>query len=836
MRSNRNFSVIFAAGFGLMTLVGRPAAAQSALSLYSDQFDSNWQNWSWSSTTVAATNPAHSGANSLAVTYNAQWAGLNFINQSGVNLSNYSAVSFWIHGGGTSAHNIHVKTVISGTYVGDVPVTNYLPGKTVPANSWAQVTIPLAALNSTSGSLTGLVLQEQGGVAEPTYYVDDVQLLAAAPPAVVHFAVNPAAPLQTLDDRCFGMNTALWDTFNTAATVSLLNAADVRTLRYPGGSLSDEYHWQTNVSYNTTTKMNNTWTWTSGFDNFVAAFKQLHSPTTGAAPNVFMTVNYGTGTAQEAAAWVANANVTRKLGIKYWEIGNECYGGWETDLNSRAHDPVVYATRARDYMNVMRGIDPTIKIGVVVTTGEDSYANYTGAADASATNPRTGAKHYGWTPLVLTTLKNLGVLPDYVIYHRYEQGPGNESDAFLLQVASSWPNDAADLRQQITDYFGAANGAKIELTCTEDNSVYTTPGKQSTSLVNGLYLADSAANLYKTEFKTAIWWNFRNGNANTGDPNQNSSASLYGWRNYGDYGIMNGAGNDCYPAYYITKLLAQYARGGDKILTASSDYSFLSVYAAQRMDGSVTALVINKSPLNTLNASFAFTQSLPRLPVAVTSYGIPQDNAAQTNPVGSAARDLATTTANWPANGNFTASFAPYSATVLRFVGTGTVTGKIAFEGVPVLAAANPFASLGTFHVAFRLPGTTTAAHLADVNAQYALTPISGSPFGSFTLSGIPQGTYDVAIKGDKNLRVLLPNVMVTANTTLPNVTLPAGDANNDNTVDTSDFGILVGAYNGDSSVPGSGYELDADFNFDGVVDTSDFSLLVGEYNNTGAN
>ena len=27
------------------------------------------------------------------------------------------------------------------------------------------------------------------------------------------------------------------------------------------------------------------------------------------------------------------------LGFKYWEIGNECYGTWETDSNAVPHDP-----------------------------------------------------------------------------------------------------------------------------------------------------------------------------------------------------------------------------------------------------------------------------------------------------------------------------------------------------------------------------------------------------------------------------------------------------------------------------------------------------------------
>ena len=433
---------------------------------------------------------------------------------------------------------------------------------------------------------------------------------------------------------------------------------------------------------------------------------------------------------------------------------------------------------------------------------------------------------------MLNTLKNLGVYPDFLIYHRYEQGPGNENDAFLLQSASTWANDAANLRQQVTDYLGTTIGGRIELTCTEDNSVYTTPGKQSTSLVNGLYLADSAANLYKTEFKTAIWWNFRNGNTNTGDAGQNNSPSLYGWRNYGDYGIMNGAGNDCYPTYYVTKLLSKFARGGDQIITASSDYNFLSVYAAQRLDGSITALVINKSATNTLAGALSFTQNLPRLPVGVTSYGIPQDNAAQTDPLGSPTRDLATSTANWPASGNFSMNFAPYSVSVLRFVGIGTVSGRIALEGVSNLGAINSHAPLGTFHVGFRNPGAMAEVFAADI----ALPPVNGSAFGTFTVPNAPRGTFDIGVKGAKNLRVVLRNVAVGAATALPNVTLPAGDANNDNSVDPTDFSAFVSAYNSSAALAGTGYDPAVDFNYDGLVDPTDFGLFVSDYNTVGDN
>ena len=150
-------------------------------------------------------------------------------------------------------------------------------------------------------------------------------------------------------------------------------------------------------------------------------------------------------------------------------------------------DPYTYALRFKDYYTQMKAADPTIKIGAVAVTGEDSYANYT---DHPAVNPRTGASHNGWTPVMLATLKSVGITPDFLIYHRYPEAPGAESDSGLLLSSGTWATDAANLRQQLNDYLGAA-APSVELDCTENNSVYSNPGKQSTSLVNGLFLADS---------------------------------------------------------------------------------------------------------------------------------------------------------------------------------------------------------------------------------------------------------------------------------------------------------------------------------------------------------
>ena len=164
---------------------------------------------------------------------------------------------------------------------------------------------------------------------------------------------------------------------------------------------------------------------------------------------------------------------------------------------------------------------------------------------------------------------------------------------------------------------------------------------------------------------------------------------------------------------------------------------------------------------------------------------------------------------------------------------TYPASGRIALEGVSDLSGISAAAPLGTFHIGFRTPATKTEVYGADV----PLTTTAGSAFGAWTIPNALPGTFDVWIKGAKNLAVLAPNVTIRSATTLPDVTLPAADADNSNAVNVLDFGPLVSAYGAKAGGGGSGatYDPTADFNFDGVVDVLDFGLLVMEYGEKGA-
>ena len=155
----------------------------------------------------------------------------------------------------------------------------------------------------------------------------------------------------------------------------------------------------------------------------------------------------------------------------------------------------------------------------------------------------------------------------------------------------------------------------------------------------------------------------------------------------------------------------------------------------------------------------------------------------------------------------------------VQLYGSGGIVGALTFSGIVATAPAQNVA------FQFRPVGGGTAV----VQTYFTTSD------GAFYLHGVPDGSYSVWIKPDKYLAVVVPVTVSGGNASGIMATLVGGDANNDNTVDIADFGLLVNSYNGDSSIAGSGYDVRADFNGDGIVDIADFGLLVNSYNQSGA-
>lgn len=91
--------------------------------------------------------------------------------------------------------------------------------------------------------------------------------------------------------------------------------------------------------------------WT--FDKFAQWMKTIPGS------EALICVNFGTGTPEEAAAWVRYANVVKKYGIRRWHVGNELDGVWE---DGGPVDPAQYAARFAMFARAMKAVDPGIEV------------------------------------------------------------------------------------------------------------------------------------------------------------------------------------------------------------------------------------------------------------------------------------------------------------------------------------------------------------------------------------------------------------------------------------------------------------------------------------------
>jgi alpha-L-arabinofuranosidase len=677
-----------------LLLAAATAQAQN-LVIYTDSLDPSWSNYSWATVNLANASPVHSGTASIYVNdptstdYQALYLAHSPFNPSAL----YQNLNFWIYPTVAGSNELLVQATVSGTAQSDV----FLSFTSAQVGKWQQITLPFTTLGVANNSnFDGFWIQNQTG-APLTFYVDDISLTALAPPSTVPLSVTPYTAINTIDPRFNGINLAAWDSYvNTPATTSALAAMGIGSIRFPGGSLADDYDWQTDMQ-----NSNPTFQWASHAAIFAAT-----AANQGAQP--FVTVNYGSGTPQEAAAWVAyyNAATTGTLplgtdskgrnwqttgywasiraasplstddgynflrishsapfGFTYWELGNEVYGSWENDLHGAsgstlsgaAHDPYTYAVAFQTYAAAMHAVDSTIHLGAVATPGEDSY----GVGTHGAPNPAEGnSVHTGWVPVMLATMKSEGVTPAFIIDHIYPEEPGSESDSALLQDTGVVKSDCANLQQMIANYFGTS-GSSIELDVTELNSVSFDPGKQSVSLVNGLYLVDAYANVAESPAACALWWDLRNG----GDTSQNNSSSLYGWREFGDYGVLaygdiSGTPlNTPFPPYYGHQILTYWAQPGAAVLSATSTYSLLTIHATKFQNGSLALLVVNKNPTTDQPASITYPGFTPGSTSAATwSYGKPND--LNSTGISSGATTVSGT--------SLTYTFPSYSMTVLQ--------------------------------------------------------------------------------------------------------------------------------------------------------------------------
>ena len=131
-------------------------------------------------------------------------------------------------------------------------------------------------------------------------------------------------------------------------------------------------------------------------------------------------------------------------------------------------------------------------------------------------------------------------------------------------------------------------------------------------------------------------------------------------------------------------------------------------------------------------------------------------------------------------------------------------------------------------------PAQTVTFSFSSATKSYFFTrTVTLNSDGSYAQPGLPADLYHVKVKGAKWLAAVSDVDTRQGNATL-SPSLLTGDANNDNSVDSTDFGLVIEAFGGDINLPNSGYDPACDLDCDGLVDSSDFGLLIGDYGTVG--
>jgi len=397
-------------------------------------------------------------------------------------------------------------------------------------------------------------------------------------------SVNSTTKGIAVSDKILGMDMAAWYDIVTNANVIVdsFQTAGIKSVRWPGGSWSDVYHWATNTNCQNAPYGGGTPDVNDTFANFV---NDLVIP---AGLDVSLTADYGTnpactggGVPSEAAAWVTNA-LNLGITVSHMTVGNEVYGAtWEEDLHSPAHDPATYAASmvgGTGFYDTIKAASPNTLVGVVVDL--DNTAG-------------------GWDNTVLANAKGYY---DFVEYHYYPEAPGFENDTTLInQDAQLLTTNLNTLKAELAEW-GTPN---TPIYVGEIGGPYGTPGRQSMSITQALYAGQVLGEAMNDGMTRLTWWIGYGGCADS-TYSGNYSSSLYGWQNFGGYMVFSDGLTDYYqctaetlapgillPTARAFQLFSNVAVNGENVLSASvaGDTADVVAYAATHSGGTALFLV-----------------------------------------------------------------------------------------------------------------------------------------------------------------------------------------------------------------------------------------------------
>jgi hypothetical protein len=413
--------------------------------------------------------------------------------------------------------------------------------------------------------------------------------------AVVTITVNGSDTLYKVSKYIYGnnANTYMTQMVDQPDLINYLNILSPNIIRFPGGNLSSIYFWNSysnnppadapdSLVDGTTGQKSkssfwygkNTSSWTLSVDNYYNMLDMTGS--TGMITVNYGYARYGTGpdpvaaAAHYAADWVRYDDGR----TKFWEIGNESFGGWQAgymidvtknhDGQPKIQTGELYGKHFLVFADSMR--KAAQEIGSTIYLGAQMYEMSTGSSTQTA-----------WDN---GFFKQAGNAADFFIVHSYFTNYNENSNATtILNSAATKSANIINYLKQVT----TQNSVELKPVALTEWNIFAIGSKQACSFINGMHSAIVLGELIKDGFTMSSKWDLANGYDNGNDHGMFSSGDEPGVPKWNPRPVF-------FYMYYFQKTFGDYMVSST--VTGNKD---ILCYASKFSSGQEGIVVVNKT-------------------------------------------------------------------------------------------------------------------------------------------------------------------------------------------------------------------------------------------------
>jgi hypothetical protein len=214
--------------------------------VYDDQLQNNYDNWSWGKVDLQNSSVVHSGMRSIRFQPH-NWTGVYLNHDEPYAVQDYYGYEFYVHGGDKGGQKLRFVVQDGNSILGSVVLDDILPYG-IKAGEWTKVTVRLSDLGLTDGYFDSFVFQAWDWKEQPAVYLDDVKLLRfkdriqnPKPPVTnVSVQIDTTQNRRAVNPDIYGVN------YEEIPPEDVSSFTQYPVVRW-GGNAATRYNWEANV-------------------------------------------------------------------------------------------------------------------------------------------------------------------------------------------------------------------------------------------------------------------------------------------------------------------------------------------------------------------------------------------------------------------------------------------------------------------------------------------------------------------------------------------------------------------------------------------------------------